>query len=170
MPGYDVFVIMKHFLATTFGITASAAVLLVGCDNRKPTVVERPIAATSNFETTILGTAIDAYIASPTPAMASAVDQAFSEIDGEIAELDQQVATGTGADRSEASTKADNLRAYRNKESLRYTEAQLRAKAASVKTDAMELGDRVEESARKAGENVKEGVGDAVDAVRKNLP
>lgn len=158
---------MKFSTLLTLG--GSLVLFLSACEEKKPQVVEKPTPATSNFETARLGTAIDAYIASPGETTAANVRKGFAEIDGEIAELDQRITSATGADLTEAQTKAGNLRAYRDKEKLRYTEAQARAKtnaaAASTESTAEKVGDGVKDAA----EAVKDGVNNAVDAVKEKL-
>ncbi len=151
----------------------AVSVLFVACEDKTPQVSEKPTAETANVETTRLGSAIDTYIRTPNNSQSASVDEAFAELDGEIAELDRQVAGASGEQRSEAKAKADNLREYRDKERVRYTEAQARARAQAVKEETAKLGDRVEEGAKRAGEGVKdaaEAVKDsaenAVDAVR----
>lgn len=126
----------------------------------------KPAPATSNVETTRLGSAIDAYISNPGAAQAATVDKAFAELDGEIAELNERLATDSGEDRSEAKSKADNLRVYRDKEHARYMGAQARVKTNAVKEEVKDFGDKVEAGARKAGDAVR----DAGQAIDKKLP
>jgi len=164
---------MKTFsvsvLAATFALAISA------CE-KKPQVTEKPSPATMNIETTRLGAAVDGYIQNPSTTQSADVDRAFAELDGEIAELDQLQAKSTGEARTEAQTKADNLRNYRDKERLRYTEAQVRAKAQAANDGAKDAGNKVNEAAEKAGdgvknaaEAVKDGVENAVDSVKEKL-
>lgn len=159
---------MKYL--TTPLLATALSLSIIGCDDRKPNVVEKPIASTENFETSRLGLAIDAYIAAPSETLAANVDGAFAQVDSEIAELDQRVATSNGEATIEPRRKATNLRAYRDKERLRYTEAQVRVKAAAAGDSLRDMGDRVEDSARKAGNAVKDGVNNAADAVKDALP
>lgn len=143
--------------------------MFAACE-KKPQVVEKPTPSLTNIETTRLGTAIDAYIASPSEAQAANVDKAFSELDGEIAELDLRVTKTTGAEREEAQTKASQLHTYRDKEMARFTEAKVRAKtqaAAEVTESKMEkAGDAIKEGAKDVGDAVK----DAADTVKEKLP
>lgn len=155
---------MKVVHAPALILAGALALATVACE-KKPEVVEKPVPATSNLETSTLGTAIDGYVANSTSGQAALVDKAFAELDGEIAELDRRVADVTGAERTEAQAKADNLRSFRDKERLRYTEAQARAKTNEVKADTRDAGDRVEETARDAGEKVK----DAAEAVKDSV-
>lgn len=156
---------------------AAVSFFFTACEEKTPQVSEKPTASTTNIETTRLGTAIDSYISTPNATQSASVDEAFAELDGEIAELDQRVAAVSGDERTEAKSKADNLRSYRDKERVRYTEAQARAKAQDVKEGARNLGENVEEGAKRVGEEVKDaaeamkdGVGNAVDNVKENMP
>lgn len=159
--------VMKY---STFLTLGGSLVLFLSACEKKPQVVEKPTPTTTNFETSRLGVAIDGYIANPTEAHAADVQMAVAEIDGEIAELDQRAAAVTGAERIEAQVKADNLRAYRDKEKLRYTEAQARAKtnAAAEKTES--TAEKVGDGVKDAADTVKDGVDKAVDAVKETLP
>jgi hypothetical protein len=158
---------MKYSTLLTLG--GSLILFLSACEE-KPQVVEKPTAATTNFETARLGTAIDTYIATPSDAQAADVEKAFAEIDGEIAELDQRASSATGAERTEAQTKAGDLRAYRDKEKMRYTEAQARAKTNAAGEQAESAAQKVGEGVRDAADAVKTGVDNAVDTVKENLP
>lgn len=156
---------------------ASLLVLFAACEEKPPQAVEKPTPQTSNIETSRLGSSIDTYARNPSAENAADVDRAFAELDGEIAELDRQVSKTSGAEAAEARTKADNLRTYRDKERLRYTEVQARVQTEKIKSGARDAGDKVEDAARKAGEGikdaagaVKEGAENAVDAVKENLP
>lgn len=154
---------------STFLTIGGSLVLFLSACEKKPQVVEKPTPATANFETARLGTAIDAYIASPGETTATNVRKGFVEIDGEIAELDQQIGSATGADLTEAQTKADNLRAYRDKEKLRYTEAQARAKTNAAAKSTESTAEKVGDGVKDAAEAVKDGVNNAVDTVREKL-
>lgn len=154
---------------TTLLTVGGSLVLFLSACEKKPQVVEKPTSATSTFETARLGTAIDAYIASPGETTAANVQKAFAEIDGEIAELDQRVATGTAGESAEAKVKADNLRAYRDKEKLRYTEAQARAKTNAAAEKSESTAEKVGDGVKDAAEAVKDGVNNAVDTVKEKL-
>lgn len=152
-----------------FLVLCAGTVLFAACE-KKPQVVEKPTPALANVETARLGVAVDAYIASPSDALAADVDRAFAELDGEIAELDQRVTKTSGADREEAQTKATQLHTYRDKEMARFTEAKLRAKTQAA---AKETGDKVETAGDKLKEGAKEvgnAVKDAADTVKDKLP
>ncbi len=158
---------MKTSTFLTLG--GALAICLSACEEKKSPVVEKPTAVTSNLETTRLGTAIDGYIATPSDAQAAEVEKAFAEIDGEIAELDQKIARATGADLTEAQTKAGNLRTYRDKEKLRYTEAQARAKTNAAVRSTEDTAEKIGDSVKNAAEAVKDGVNNAVDTVKEKL-
>lgn len=156
---------------------AVVSLTLAACEEQKPQVVEKSAPATTNFETSALGTAIDRYASNPTSSQAAEVDKAFAKLDQEIAELDERAAKVSGAEKTEAQAKAENLRSYRDRERVRYTEAKARATAQEAKDDARDVGDRVEETARKVGDKVedaadavKDGVENAVDKVKEKLP
>lgn len=148
----------------------SASVILFAACEKKPQVVEKPTPALANIETTRLGTAIDAYVVSPSEAQAANVDKAFSELDGEIAELDLRVTKTTGPEREEAQVKATQLHTYRDKEMARFTEAKVRAKtnaaAKETETNVEKAGDAIKEGAKEVGDAVK----DAADTVKDKLP
>lgn len=163
-------------MKTPIALAFAATLLLAACD-RQPQVVEKPTPATANLETSRLGQEIDRYISNPTTEQAATVDKAFAELDGEIAELDQRASQVTGAERDEAQAKASNLKAYRAKEQMRYTEAKARAQANAAAESTQGVGEKIEEGARKAGEGVKDaaeavkdGVDHAVDKVKQTLP
>jgi len=152
----------------------SSTFFFAACEEKKPRVVEKPIPETINIETTRVGAAIDSYISSPTAVHAADVDRAFAKLEGEVTELSQRLARTSDP---EVKMKSDNLRAYRDRERLRYTEAQTRAKVDAVKRGTQDVGDKVEDAARKAGEGVKDaadtvkdGVKDALDTVKEKLP
>jgi len=155
---------------------ASLLVLFSACEEKPPQAVEKPTPQTTNLETSRLGSAIDTYARTPSAENAADVDRAFAELGGEIAELDQQVTKVSGAEATEARTKADNLRTYRDKERLRYTEVQARVQTEKIQSGARDVGDKIEDAARKTGEGikdaagaVKDGVGDAVDSVKEKV-
>ena len=156
---------------------AAVSMFFFACEEKKPQVTANSTPITTNLETTRLGLLVDAYSNTPNATNAASVDEALAAIEGEIAELDQRVATVSGEERTEAKIKADNLRAYRDQERMRYTEAKARAKGEVIKEEAKNLGDEVEQGARRAGEGIKdaaetvrEGVENTVDNVKENIP
>ena len=155
---------------STFLTLGGSLILFLSACEEKPQVVEKPTPATKNFETARLGAAIDSYAASPSDTQAADVQKAFDEIDGEIVELDQRASSVTGAERTEAQTKAANLRAYRDKEKLRYTEAQARAKTNAAGDKAESAAEKVGEGVKDAANAVKTGVENTVDSVKEALP
>jgi hypothetical protein len=150
-------VISSCILATTM------VFVLPACEEKKPQTVEKPTPSLSNRETERLGAAVDAYLADPTEARASDVERALAELDGEIAELDERVEKSSGGHREEAQRKAVPLRAYRDREKARFTEARLRAK---TQEEVSTVGSRIEAAAEKVGDGVK----DAVDTVKEKMP
>lgn len=151
---------MKAFLSFILGGTL--VVHFTSCE-KKPQVVEKPTATLSTTETNRVGSAVDAYIASPTETQAANVERALSELDGEIAELDQRANKTSGDEREEARTKSTQLQTYRDKEKARFTEARLRAKAGTTTSDATS---KIEAAADKIGDEVKE----AAETVKEKLP
>lgn len=149
-------------IQTLIPTLAVAVVVLFSACEKKPEVSSAPPAPTSNFETSRLSAAIDAYATNPTAEHAAEVDKAFAELDGEIAELSQRVASTTGAEQKEAQTKSSNLKEFRNKEMMRYTEAQAKATTETIKEEAKDVG----ESLKEAGQDVGEGLKKAADAVK----
>lgn len=165
-------------LRSLFTAIVAFAVVFTGCD-RKPTTVivepstpiPEPVAKTRTAETSRLGGAIDRYGKEPTAGNNAAVRKALADLDGEIAELDQRVATKSGAEREEAAVKLKNLQSYRAAETLRFTKAQAVAGVgATPRTDGRTGAEKLEDSARKAGNAVEDAAkktGDAIkDAVR----
>jgi len=145
--------------------------LIVGCD--KPATVQTrtemtPRAETKTFETTALRMAIDRYESNPTDEASVNVRKALAELDGEIVELDRQVAEKTGAERVEADQKRVNLRSYRDAEMARYAKAQIASGVPApvesagdrIKETAKDLGNTIEDAAKKAGEGVKDAAND----------
>jgi predicted amino acid racemase len=151
---------MKAFLGFLLG---GALIAGFSACEKKPQVVEKPTASLSTVETNRVGSAVDAYIASPTEAQAANVERAFSELDSEIAELDQRVSQSSGDEREEARTKSAQLQSYRDKEKARFTEARVRSK---VETETSSAGSKIEAAAEKIGDSVK----DAAETVKEKLP
>jgi hypothetical protein len=144
-------------LAQVFGVVLLAS---TACDNtQKPAPTTEPVSATKTFETSGLDRAIDTYRAAPTETNRAAVEKAFAELDGEIAELKQKAASQSGEQRTEAERKLADLEAYREKQRANY--AGERAEAA-----AEAAGNAVEGAAKEVGraiENAGEAVRKAVD-------
>ena len=151
--------------------------LLCSCEDKRPQVIEKPTPQTTNLETNRLGTTIDAYVQAPNLERAAEVDRAFAELNGEIAELDQRAANSNGDVRATAVSKAADLRSYRDKEHIRYLEAQVRAKSDEAKQSSSDMTEKLKDAAQKTGEGVrdaaeavKEGVEKSVDKAKEKLP
>ena len=147
--------------------------------------ISRPVARTTSFETSGLGTAIDTFEKAPTVDNQSSVKLAFAKLDEKIAELQDRAAKTDGQDRAEANAKADNLQSYRNAEMTRYTRDQdglaldampppanppvdSRSVAQKAKDTAEEVGDKVKQGAEKVGRGLDKAArktGDAIDDV-----
>lgn len=165
----------NHCMKKPYVLLCVLPFLFAACD-RKP-IAEKPVATTANLETARLGEAIDLYISHPTAEQAATVDKSFAELDGEIAELGQRVSQASGAERDEAQAKATNLKTYRAKEQIRFTEAKARAQTQAATDGTKAAGEKIEEGVKKAGEGVKDaaeavkdGVDHAVDNVKEKLP
>jgi len=157
-------------------LSVTFVVLLSACE-KKAEVTPAPQAATSTFETARLSSAIDAYAAKSDDASAANVDKAFAELDGEITEFSKRVASASGAEQTEEQIKLTTLKEFRNKEMMRYTEAQAKATTGALKDGAEDVGDTLKEAGQDAGEGIKEaaeavkdGVENAVDAVKEKMP
>ncbi len=150
----------------TFLLVLVLGSVLVACKDQKP-IAEKPASAIDTMETSRLGTAVDAYVAVPSKQNAAAVDQAFAKIDSEIAELERRVAETSGQAQVEAQVKERELRDYRDKERLRYTEAQTRAKAAAASDKVEKASDTAGDKIKDAAESVKDGVDHAIDKAKK---
>jgi len=136
-----------------------------------PAVDLQPEAKTKTLETARLGSAVDAYAKNPNAATDAGVQKAIAELDGEIAELKERVATHTGSEQAEAAAKLTNLQEYRAKETARFTLAKAQSGLTpSSETDGRSAGQKVEDAAQKAGKSIEKAadkIGDAVkDAVR----
>jgi hypothetical protein len=160
-----------------------AAVLAFSACERKTVTREEiqpadPVAKTTTFETSTLGAAIDAFEKAPAAENQSAVNLAFAKLDSEIAELDDRVVKTDGAERAEASAKANNLKSYREAERLRFTKAQAgtafdttpaadsRSATQKVEDAAEKVGDKVEEGARKVGETLENAAKKTGEAIK----
>jgi uncharacterized lipoprotein YajG len=106
---------MNHFSS----ILVATILIFTSCERRSETVVEtsveepikaEPVSATATFETTSLDRAIETYRANPTEQNKAAVDKAFAELDGEIAELKQKAASSTGNEKIETERKLADSR------------------------------------------------------------
>ena len=154
---------MNHF----FSILTGTILLCTSCERKSETVVEtrdeepikaEPVSATATFESTNLDRAIETYHANPTKQNEAAVDKAFAELDGEIAELKGKAASSTGNEKIETEKKLADLQAYRNKQRANYIGEKAKAAAASagkVLKDATEDAGRALE---KTGEAIKRAV------------
>jgi hypothetical protein len=163
-----------------FCLSLAAVVLVAAGCRRQPVVVVEipptpmPVAELETRETRALGREIDTFDHSPSVAQHARVKQAFAEIDGEIAELVEHVATKDGAERAEAARKLADLRTYRNAEQVRFFRLegriQLEERRAALNSSptprvdgtAERLGEKIDDAARK----VEDGVRDAADAIR----
>ena len=130
-----------------FILTASIvwALTFTACE-RKSTAVEtalpvdliaqpaEPVAKTKTFETARLATAIDRFEQAPTVENQSSTKLAFSDLNGEIAELEDRVVKTSGSDRADAASKLNNLQRYRDAELIRFAKAQAAEPVAKTPT------------------------------------
>jgi hypothetical protein len=156
-----------------------AALGLAACE-REPTVIvvnasptPLPQARTETLETRTLGKEIDAFEKDASLIQRARVDKAFSELDGEIAELVEHVAKETGDDKREAERKLADLNAYRNGEHVRFLRIQstlrLEEKRESVVppgADPAERAEKLGEDIDRAAKKAEDGIKDAADAIR----
>ena len=179
---------MKNRLISAVGISTFALIALLGSTGCKPqpTVLSpaeptpsAPVARTETLETNVLQKEIDLYEQIPSVAQSARVDRAFAEIDGEIAELVELVATQTGDDRAEAAAKLKNLREYREGEQGRYLILQANAKidgrvdSTSVPPTpepardgtVEQIGEKIDETASEIGKSIE----DAAETVRDKV-
>lgn len=162
-----------HILSITI-----AAALAAGC-NRRPTVIIEtappaptplPVARTVTFETRALGREIDTFEQTPSTVQQARVQKAFAEIDGEIAELVEHVATKSGDGRAEAARKLADLRGYREGERVRFDRLEVRKQfraeepAMPPRGDgtAEKIGEKIDRTANKIEDKLR----DAADVVR----
>ena len=143
------------------------------------TQTAEPIAKTSTFETARLGGAIDRFEKTPTVENQASVKLAFTELDGEIAELELRVTKTHGSARAEAAAKAANLQKYRDSEMVRFTKAQIgtafettppadsRSGAQKMKDTAVKVGDTVEDGAEKVGKTLEKGAKNTGEAIKE---
>ncbi len=152
--------------------TGALALFTLGCERRvvvvetAPTPASDPVARTETLETSRLGAAVDAFERTPTSENRAAAKKAFAELDGEIAELEEDVAKRTGSEREEAAIKLRNLQAYRTAQTTRFTAAEGKAPAVppsepdartgaeKLENAAERIGDKLEDAARKAGDAI----------------
>ncbi len=166
---------MKHPLVPILAI--SSLLGLAACDRQvvvveKPsTPIPEPVAQTKTLETSRLGETVDLFEREPTAGNSAAVKKALAELDGEIAELQEYVATHDGDKRVKAAGKLKNLESYRAAETLRFTAAQAKAPLSNREpVDTRSGAEKAEDSAKKVGNSIEDAArktGDAIkDAVR----
>ena len=138
----------------------------------------KPVAKTSTFETARLGAAIDTFEKAPTVENQSSVKLAFSELDSEIAELEDRVVKTDGNDRAEATAKSKNLKKYRTAEMIRFAKAQIgtavdanspadsRSGAQKMKDAAARGGENIEDGAKKVGRTLEKGAKNTGEAIK----
>ncbi len=152
-------------------LTVASALTFTGCE-KKPTAeapataTEAPVAKTKTFETVHVSAAIDAYISAPSDDKAAAVDRALAELEGEIAELRQQIAKASGDEHVEVGTKIQNLSEFHTKEKARYTTAKAGAAVGAVKEEAEKAADAVKDGADDAADDAKDATEDAKEAIK----
>ncbi len=163
----------------TFTTIAAFSLLALGCDRADPVVIvvpttppPLPVARTDTFETRVLGREIDAFDRTPSAEQHARVQKALAELDGEIAELEEQVAKKTGDGRAEAARKLTDLRSYRKGEQARFALLEAKAPLREIPETAAPphgegVGEKIGATLDKAARKVGEGVRDAADEVRE---
>ena len=158
----------------TLSLLAAASTFAgVGCERKTVAVIEPPapladpVAKTRTLETSRLGSAVDSYDREPSAANHAAVKRALAELDGEIAELEELVAKRSGSSREEAAVKLKNLQTYRAAEVMRFTVAQAKAPlTAPTPVDARSGADKIEDTAKRAGNSIEDAAKKAGDAIK----
>lgn len=170
---------INHPMRSKFLLLPALALALAAAScEEKPgggTTLAKPEARTATRETDAVGKAIDLYEQDPSAANKAAADKALADLDGEIAELDAQIAKSTGGEKSEAELKRNNLRDYRAAQAARLTAFKAKAAVATPSAERVNnagerVGDTIERGAQKTGDaldNAGRKVGDAIkDATR----
>jgi hypothetical protein len=134
-----------------------AVVALTACDNPPRSVAEKGAGepGTRTFETAGLDQAIAAYRADPTKQNRAAVDKAFAELDGEIAELKQKAASATGDEKVEIERKIADLESYRTKQHANYAGERAESAAESAKDAVKDAAKEVGGAIESAGEAIR---------------
>ncbi len=169
---------MKTHSTASFAALAACTLVFAAC-NRPPETVEvpatpppAPVARIDTFETHELRLEINTFAAQPSATQAARVEEAFAEIDGEIAELARSVAEKGGSERDEAARKLADLTAYRDAERIRFTallaKAQPPIDRGAFVTPVPSPGtfERVGNTLDEAAEKVREEVKDVADEIR----
>jgi len=151
----------------SLAVLAGAVLLFTSCERKSEIVVKtkveepvkaEPVRATSTFETAGLERAIEAYRTNPTEQNKAAVDKAFAELDGEIAELKQKAATATGDEKIETERKLADLQGYRDKQRANYVGEKAEDAATSAGEAIKDATENVGRAIEKTGEAIKEAV------------
>jgi hypothetical protein len=143
-------------------VLGTALVVLSACDNAPRPVAEKsaggPVSGTRTFETAGLDQAIAAYRSQPTEQSRAAVDKAFAELDGEIAELKQKAASASGDQKVEIQRKLADLEAYRANQHANYAGERAESAAESAKDAVKDAAKEVGGAIESAGEAIRKVV------------
>lgn len=116
-----------------------------------------------NREAQALKAALEKYEKEATPPNEVAVDQAITDLNGKIAELQEKAARATGAEKEEATAQVKSLTEFRNEETARFARAQQSPTPAEPESTLQKL----EEGAKGAGNAIKETAEDAGDKLKE---
>lgn len=152
---------MMKFIQLPF-VLGTALVVFTACDNAPRPAAEKsagePVSGTRTFETAGLEQAITAYRSQPTEQNRAAVDKAFAELDGEIAELKQKAASASGDQKVEIERKLADLEAYRAKQHASYAGERAESAAESAKDAVKDAAKEVGGAIESAGEAIRKVV------------
>jgi hypothetical protein len=149
----------------SLSVLVGAVLLLTSCERKSEIVVEtrveepvkaEPVRATSTFEAAGLDRSIETYRTNPTEQNKAAVDKAFAELEGEIAELKEKAATATGNEKIETERKIADLQVYRDKQRANYVGEKAEDAAASAGEAIRDATENVGRAIEKTGEAIKE--------------
>lgn len=155
-------------------LVLSLGLFTVGCDKRPSpevpvvaTPIAVPVAKTKTLETLELALVVKDYERDRTPVNAARVKKAIAELQGEIAELDQRAAEVTGTDHDEAVAKRKNLNEYLSAQTLRFKAAEAGAAIGTAPAvDSRTGAEKVEDSAKRVGVEIKDAAEKTADAIK----
>ena len=127
-----------------------------------------------NSEAQALKSALEKYEKEATPSNEAAVDQAITDVNGKIAELQEKAAKATGPEKDEASAQVKSLTEFRNEETARFakakaapTPAEPQSSLQKLEDGAKDAGEAIKDTAQSAGEKLKEAGESAGDALKR---
>jgi|GEM_PF-4369236 len=131
-----------------------------------------------NSEAQALKSALEKYEKEATPSNEADVDQAITDVNGKIAELQEKAAKATGAEKDEATAQVKSLTEFRNEETARFAKAKAaptpsepQSSLQKLEDGAKDAGHAIKETAKSAGEKLKEAgesAGEKLDDARES--